>query len=96
MTRNGIAYFPIVDEYVIAVYDNQLLVPKVDYFLDGDLFVFNEAPLNGRFLSLYSIEAPIPSFGSGALGYARVNDTGELTSISINKNGSGYRYQISS
>ena len=61
MTRNGITYFPIVDEYVIAVYDNQLLQPKVDYFLDGDLFVFNEAPLNGRFLSLYSIEAPIPS-----------------------------------
>ena len=93
MTRNGIAYFPIVDEYVIAVYDNKLLEPKVDYFLDGDLFVFNEAPLNGRFLSLYSIEAPIPSFGSGALGYARVNDNGELTSISINENGSGYRYQ---
>ena len=93
LTRNGAKYEPIVDEYVIAVYDNKLLIPKVDYFLDGDIFIFNEAPLNGRFLSLYSIEAPIPSFGSGAIGYARINNTGELTSISINENGSNYRFQ---
>ena len=51
------------------------------------------APLNGRILSLYSIEAPIPTFGSGAVGYARINDTGELTSISINETGSGYQYK---
>ena len=93
LTRNGVKYEPIVDEYVVAVYDNELLIPKVDYFLDGDVFIFNTAPLNGRFLSIYSIEAPIPSFGSNALGYARVNNDGELTSISINENGTGYKFQ---
>ena len=93
VTRNGSPYEPIVDEYVIAVYDNQLLIPKVDYYFDGDIFIFENAPLNGRFLSLYSIEAPIPSFGSGAVGYSRVNDAGELNSISINAGGSGYRFQ---
>ncbi len=93
LTRNGVKYEPIVDEYLVAVYDNELLVPKVDYFLDGDIFIFNTAPLNGRFLSLYSIEAPIPSFGSGAVGYARIDNLGQLTSISINENGSGYRFQ---
>jgi hypothetical protein len=92
LTRNGEKYEPIVDEYVVAVYDNEFLTPKVDFFIDGDIFIFNTAPLNGRFLSVYSIEAPIPSFGSGALGYARINDN-QLTSISINNNGSGYRFQ---
>ena len=93
ITRNGLAYEPIVDEYVIAIYDKRLLVPKVDYFIDGADFLFATAPTNGRFLSLYSIEAPVPSFGSGAEGFARVNDTGQLTAISTNVNGSNYRFE---
>ena len=93
ITRNGESYRPIVDEYVLAVYDNKLLIPRVDYFIDGDIFIFEVPPLNGRFLSLYSIEAPIPSFGAGALGYARVNNDGELSDISINKTGAAYRYE---
>lgn len=63
ITKNAERYEPIVDEYVIAIYDNRLLVPKVDFFIDGDQFIFLTAPLNGRFLSLYAIEAPVPSFG---------------------------------
>ena len=93
MTRNGSRYEAVVDEYMVVVYDNRLLVPKVDFFIDGDQFIFLTAPLNGRFLSIYSIEAPIPSFGSGAVGYSRVNDNGELSSVSINANGSNYRFE---
>ena len=37
--------------------------------------------------------APIPSFGSGAPGYARVNNSGELTDISINETGSSYKFE---
>ena len=91
--RNGAKYEPVADEYILAVYDNKLLEPKKDFFIDSDIFIFNEAPLNGRTLSLYSIEAPIPSFGSGVIGYARVNNDGKLTSIEINKTGSGYEYK---
>ncbi len=93
ITRNGVSYEPIADEYILAVYDNKLLEPKKDFFIDGDIFIFNEAPLNGRLLSLYSIEAPIPDFGSGAVGYARISDTGTLTGININQTGSGYQYK---
>ena len=93
ITRSGIAYEPIVDEYVVAIYDKRLLIPKVDYFIDGADFIFATAPTNGRFLSLHSIEAPVPSFGSGAEGFARVNDLGQLTSISTNVNGSNYRFE---
>ena len=93
MTRNGSPYEPVVGEYVLAIYDQRLLVPKVDFFIDKDQFIFLTAPLNGRFLSLYSIEAPIPSFGSGALGYSRVDDNGTLTSVSVNENGSNYRFE---
>ena len=93
ITRNGVKYEPVVDEYVIAIYDNRLLVPKVDFFIDADQFIFLDAPLNGRFLSLYSIEAAIPNFGSGAVGYSRVNDAGQLTSVSVSDNGSNYRFE---
>ena len=93
LTKDGDAYDPVADEYVIAVYGNELLVPKVDFFLDRSTFIFNEAPLNGRQLSLYVVEAPIPSYGSGAIGYARISDTGELTSVSVSESGSGYRFE---
>ena len=93
ITKNAERYEPIVDEYVIAIYDNRLLVPKVDFFIDGDQFIFLTAPLNGRFLSLYAIEAPVPSFGAGAIGYARISDTGTLTSIETDTNGSEYRFE---
>jgi len=92
LTVNNQKYEPIADEFLLAVYDNRLLVPKVDYFTDGSIFVFNVPPLNGRSLSLYSIEAPIPSFGSGAVGYARVNDFGNISSVIPSANGSGYRF----
>ena len=93
LTRSGVSYEPINEEYMNVIYDNRLLVPKVDYFIDKNQFIFKEAPLNGRFLSLHSIEAPIPSFGSGAIGFARISDTGTLTSISSSSIGSGYRYE---
>ena len=93
LTRNSESYEPIADEYVIAIYDNTLLIPKVDFFLDRDQFVFLTAPLNGRILSLYSIEAPIPTFGSGAIGFSRVNDTGNITAVSTNATGSNYRFE---
>ena len=93
LTRSGVSYEPINEEYMNVIYDNRLLVPKVDYFVDKNQFIFKEAPLNGRFLSLHSIEAPIPSFGSGAVGFARISDTGTLTSISSSSIGSGYRYE---
>ena len=93
LTRNGESYEPINEEYMNVIYDNRLLVPKVDYFVDKNQFVFLEAPLNGRFLSLHSIEAPIPSFGTGAVGFSRVSDTGTLTSISSNAIGTGYRFE---
>ena len=93
ITFNGAKYEPNTCEYVIAIYDNRLLVPNVDFFIDKDLFIFNEAPLNGRFLSVFSIEAPIPSFGSGAVGYSRVDESGSITSVSVNENGGSYRFE---
>ena len=93
LTRGGVSYEPIVDEYVVAVYDGRLLTPKVDYFLDGDRIVFDFVPIVGRSISLYVIEAPIPSFGSGAKGYARIDDDGQLTKISSANLGTGYRFE---
>ena len=93
MTRNGVSYEPQNEEYLNVIYDNRLLVPKVDYFIDKNQFIFQTAPLNGRFLSIHSIEAPIPSFGTGAVGFARISDTGTLTSVSSSAIGSGYRFE---
>ena len=93
LTRNSEKYEPTVDEYLIAVYDKRLLSPRVDFFIDGDTFIFDVAPINGRTLSLYSIEAPIPSFGSGAKAFARVDNDGQLTSIKVEEGGSQYRFE---
>ena len=93
LTRNGVKYEPEVEEYLNVIYDNRLLVPKVDYFIDEDQFVFKVPPLNGRFLSIHAIEAPIPSFGSGAVGFSRINDSGLLTSVSSSAIGTGYRFE---
>ena len=92
ITRNGETYIPIVDEYIIAIYDNQLLIPKTDFTFDGSRITLNFTPLIGRRLALYSIESAIPSFGSGAIGFSRVNDSGQLSDVVISETGSGYRF----
>ena len=93
LTRTSAPYEPIVDEYVLAVYDNKILTPKVDFFIDGSTFIFAVPPINGRILSLYSIEAPVPSFGANAKGFARINDDGQLSGVTVSENGSGYKYE---
>ena len=93
LTKNSEKYEPTVDEYVVAIYDKRLLQPRVDFFIDGDNFIFKTAPINGRSLAVFFIEAPIPSFGSGAKAFSRVNDSGELTSIEISSGGSSYRFE---
>ena len=93
LLRNSNVYEPVADEYLLVVYDNDLLIPKKDFFTDGNTLIFKTAPLNGRSISVLSIEAPIPTFGSGAIGYSRIDDDGQLTSIEISNNGSGYEYR---
>ncbi|AMO42876.1 virion structural protein [Cyanophage S-RIM50] len=93
ITRDGSAFVPEIDEYVIAYYDNQLLIPKTDYVFDKNLLIFRTfVPLKGRRLDLFYVDAPIPSFGSGSSAYARVNNNGEVSSIVIKDVGSGYRF----
>ena len=93
VTRNGEQFVPEIDEYVVAYYDNKLLHPKVDYVFDEDVLIFRGfAPLKGRKLDLFYIDAPIPSFGSGAAAHARINDSGQLESIKIDDAGSSYRF----
>ena len=91
--RDNDEYFPIVDEYVIAIYDGNILTPKTDYTFDGSSITFNFVPVTGRRLEMFSIEAPIPSFGADAVGYSRVDNNGLLTSIEISEGGSNYRFE---
>ncbi len=93
ITRNNERYEPVIDEYVYAIYDNQLLIPKEEFYIDHDQFIFKNPPLNGRYLELFAVEAPIPSFGADAVGYARIDDAGQLTNISTSVNGNNYRYE---
>ncbi|AIX17954.1 structural protein [Synechococcus phage ACG-2014b] len=93
VTRNGSTFIPELDEYVIAYYDGTLLTPKVNYVFDDDLLIFRGiVPLKGRKLTLFYVDAPIPSFGSGAAAHARINNEGEITSINIDETGSSYRF----
>ena len=93
ITRNSAPYQPVVDEYIIAIYDGQILTPKIDFTFDLTTITFNFIPLIGRRLDLFSIEAAIPSFGTGAIGFSRVDDLGQLSSIQIDQTGSDYRFE---
>ena len=94
VTLSGEKFVPEVDEYILAYYDKRLLIPKQDFVFDKDLIIFRSfVPLKGRKLDLFYIEAPIPSFGSGASAYARVNDSGQVSSIAINESGKNYRFE---
>ncbi|AIX14473.1 structural protein [Synechococcus phage S-MbCM6] len=93
VTKDSIDYKPEIDEYILATYDGSRLIAKNDFTFDGNLITFNFTPLPGRKLTLYSIEAPIPSFGSGAIGFSRVNNNGELVSVAVGENGSNYRFE---
>ena len=93
ITRNSAPYQPVVDEYIIAIYDGQILTPKIDFTFDLTTITFNFIPLIGRKLDLFSIEAAIPSFGTGAIGFSRVDDLGQLVSIQIDQTGSDYRFE---
>ncbi|AOO10673.1 hypothetical protein RW060613_085 [Synechococcus phage S-RIM8] len=94
ITSGGEKFVPEVDEYVIAYYDGRLLLPKIDYVFDKDLFIFRSlVPLKGRRLDLFYIDAPIPSFGTGSFANARVNDDGKIYSVVTKNAGSGYRFE---
>ena len=93
LTVAGELYEPNAPEYLIVIYDGRLLQPTVDYYVNNNQIIFKDAPQTGRSLSISSIEAPIPSFGSGAVGYARVDDNGGITSVSVSENGSDYRFE---
>ena len=93
ITRNTQPYRAVVDEYIIAIYDGNLLTPKTDFTFDETTISFNFIPLVGRKLALFSIEAPIPSFGSGGVGFSRVNDNGEIIDIEISETGKDYRFE---
>ena len=92
VTRSGSAYQPIVDEYVIAIYDGRVLTPKEDFTFDRSSITFSFSPQIGKRLDLYSIEAPIPSFGNGAVGFSRVSN-GQITSVEVKTGGSNYVFE---
>ena len=92
-TVANLAYSPIVDEYVLAIYDNRLLVPKSDFTFDGTYITLGFTPIAGRRLDLFSIEAPIPDFGTAAVGFARVDALGNLSSVEVNNSGKNYRFE---
>ena len=86
-------YTPVISEYTIVVYDGTLLVPNVDYSIYESQIIFKSSPASGRSLHFRSIEAPIPSFGSGASAIAKVSDAGNLDQILVKESGSGYRIE---
>ena len=54
VNRGGVPYRAVVDEYIIAIYDGNLLTPKTDFTFDETTISFNFIPLVGR-LSLIHI-----------------------------------------
>ena len=86
------AYRPVLTEYTIVIREDQLLVPNVDYSIYNTSIIFKTAPASADTCYIASLEAPIPSFGSGASAIAEVED-GAISRILVKNPGTGYRIQ---
>lgn len=92
-TSSGVvvdAYTPVITEYTIVLLDKKLLIPNVDYSIYESTIIFKESPGSNRICNILSIEAPIPSFGSGSSAVAKI-ENGNLTKVLVKNSGSGYK-----
>lgn len=86
---DGDPYIPVTTEYTIVTVAGDLLIPNVDYSIYESTLIFKNAPAQYAICSIRSIEAPIPSFGSGASAVPKV-ENGQVTRILPKDFGSGY------
>ena len=85
-------YKPVLTEYTIVVKEDQLLVPNEDYSIFDSTIIFKNAPTEFDSCYIASLEAPIPSFGSGASAIAEVTD-GSISRILSKSSGTGYKIE---
>ena len=90
---SGESYVPVTTEYTIVLVDGNLLIPNVDYSIYESTIIFKEAYPLGKTVHIRSIEAPIPSFGTGSSAVAKIDDNGQVASILVKDSGTGYRNQ---
>lgn len=96
------SYNPILPEYTLVVKNGQTLIPNIDYSIFKDQIIFKVAPQQAEPCHIRSIEAPIPSGGTGASAVAKISETGSIQSILVKNGGKNYtsenrpRVQISS
>lgn len=84
------AYEPVITEYTIVVIDGILLRANIDYSVYKNTIILKAAPAQYATCVIRSIEAPISSFGSGAVAVPKIVD-GIVSKILPKEYGSGYR-----
>ena len=87
-----VPYRPVITEYTLVIQENRLLTPNVDYSIYESTIIFKNAPPEYDTCHILSLEAPIPSFGSGAAAITEI-DNGQVSRILVKDAGSGYRIQ---
>jgi len=86
---SNVAYTPVITEYTLLTISDKLLIPNVDYSIYGSTLILKTAPPQYATCNIRSIEAPIPSFGSGATAVPQI-DNGQLVKILPKTYGTGY------
>ncbi len=94
---SGVNYNPVLQVYLNVIINDELLVPYDDFSVinrDGvySLKLKTAPPAQAR-AYIGSVEAPISSFGSGAVAIAQVGNDGSLTGIKVKSGGTDYRLQ---
>ena len=85
-------YKPVLSEYTIVIREDQLLIPNIDYSIYDSRIIFKTGPGAGDTCYIASLEAPVPSFGTGASAIAEV-ENGAISRILVKNPGTGYRIE---
>ena len=86
---NNVAFEPSSTSLVVAIVDNQLLKPNVDYSIYRSTILFKTCPLESVYVAF--INASLLSVGKNAKGFTVVNDAGQVEKILVSSGGSGYK-----
>jgi len=88
----GSPYQPIADGYLLVFKNGNLLSLNSEYSLTDTRIIFKNNIVPSDNIFFLSIESQVPRIGTGASAYSIIDHNGQLDSIVVENNGSGYEY----
>lgn len=88
LRNNNNSVTPTSDVLVVAILDNNLLLPYIDFSIYQDTIILKENTTSTPYIAFINYTSP--SVGSGCVAYSVINDNGQLDSIIVKNGGQNY------